>query len=112
MNVLLLFKAEDVRRDTAYLFFFFKQKTAYEMHISDWSSEVCSSDLIICLWTCCSDSSARLQSDSGQTPRTGHNCVLSQGTRIELRARDTRHERNCVPHIAYAAAGRVSRSRG
>src|SRR3546814_20511621 len=28
-------------------FFFFKQKTAYEMRISDWSSDVCSSDLLI-----------------------------------------------------------------
>src|SRR3546814_5201251 len=28
-------------------FFFFKQKTAYEMRISDWSSDVCSSDLSI-----------------------------------------------------------------
>src|SRR3546814_20960906 len=28
-------------------FFFFKQKTAYEMRISDWSSDVCSSDLEI-----------------------------------------------------------------
>src|SRR3546814_12241892 len=28
------------------LFFFFKQKTAYEMRISDWSSDVCSSDLL------------------------------------------------------------------
>src|SRR3546814_8051726 len=27
------------------LFFFFKQKTAYEMRISDWSSDVCSADL-------------------------------------------------------------------
>src|SRR3546814_10884635 len=27
-------------------FFFFKQKTAYEMRISDWSSDVCSSDLM------------------------------------------------------------------
>src|SRR3546814_8865228 len=27
-------------------FFFFKQKTAYEMRMSDWSSDVCSSDLI------------------------------------------------------------------
>src|SRR3546814_3707070 len=27
-------------------FFFFKQKTAYEMRISDWSSDVCSSDLL------------------------------------------------------------------
>src|SRR3546814_14373803 len=29
------------------LFFFFKQKTAYEMRISDWSSDVCSSDLAL-----------------------------------------------------------------
>src|SRR3546814_8697205 len=28
-------------------FFFFKQKTAYEVRISDWSSDVCSSDLIV-----------------------------------------------------------------
>src|SRR3546814_1788886 len=28
--------------------FFFKQKTAYEMRISDWSSDVCSSDLSLC----------------------------------------------------------------
>src|SRR3546814_8234831 len=31
-------------------FFFFKQKTAYEMRISDWSSDVCSSDLLILEW--------------------------------------------------------------
>src|SRR3546814_1913242 len=29
------------------VFFFFKQKTAYEMRISDWSSDVCSSDLSV-----------------------------------------------------------------
>src|SRR3546814_4988575 len=30
-----------------FCFFFFKQKTAYEMRISDWSSDVCSSDLML-----------------------------------------------------------------
>src|SRR3546814_9468656 len=30
-----------------FIFFFFKQKTAYEMRISDWSSDVCSSDLLV-----------------------------------------------------------------
>src|SRR3546814_10432551 len=30
---------------SCFCFFFFKQKTAYEMRISDWSSDVCSSDL-------------------------------------------------------------------
>src|SRR3546814_6353881 len=33
------------------LFFFFKQKTAYEMRISDWSSDVCSSDLSLHVYT-------------------------------------------------------------
>src|SRR3546814_21197331 len=32
-------------------FFFFKQKTAYEMRISDWSSDVCSSDLLLHMLT-------------------------------------------------------------
>src|SRR3546814_5258030 len=32
------------------VFFFFKQKTAYEMRISDWSSDVCSSDLLCSLY--------------------------------------------------------------
>src|SRR3546814_4065092 len=31
--------------DVLFVIFFFKQKTAYEMRISDWSSDVCSSDL-------------------------------------------------------------------
>src|SRR3546814_12967245 len=33
------------------MFFFFKQKTAYEMRISDWSSDVCSSDLPLAIIT-------------------------------------------------------------
>src|SRR3546814_4093127 len=33
-------------RKIVFLFFLFKQKTAYEMRISDWSSDVCSSDLV------------------------------------------------------------------
>src|SRR3546814_7922683 len=32
--------------DLLFFFFFFKQKTAYEMRISDWSSDVCSSDCV------------------------------------------------------------------
>src|SRR3546814_20982222 len=34
------------RHNYCIMFVFFKQKTAYEMRISDWSSDVCSSDLI------------------------------------------------------------------
>src|SRR3546814_4535220 len=38
-----------------FIFFFFKQKTAYELRISDWSSDVCSSDLLIVLFDLRSD---------------------------------------------------------
>src|SRR3546814_2847627 len=40
--LLVWYRAEEIR---IFCFFFFKQKTAYEMRISDWSSDVCSSDL-------------------------------------------------------------------
>src|SRR3546814_4679221 len=36
---------DSYKRIYVFVFFFFKQKTAYEMRISDWSSDVCSSDL-------------------------------------------------------------------
>src|SRR3546814_7849075 len=36
----------EIRPVMCFSFFFFKQKTAYEMRISDWSSDVCSSDLL------------------------------------------------------------------
>ena len=35
----------EVRKGMFYVFFFFKQKTAYEIYQCDWSSDVCSSDL-------------------------------------------------------------------
>src|SRR3546814_9966794 len=35
-----------------HVFFFFKQKTAYELRISDWSSDVCSSDLFLRAYAC------------------------------------------------------------
>src|SRR3546814_4423772 len=49
-------------------FFFFKQKTAYEMRISDWSSDVCSSDL---LWR------AQALNDSRSRIFTRLRCLLS-----------------------------------
>src|SRR3546814_2004245 len=39
------FESKLASKISFYIFFFFKQKTAYEMRISDWSSDVCSSDL-------------------------------------------------------------------
>src|SRR3546814_8083135 len=43
VRVYMLFVRGDMRMMSS---FFFKQKTAYEMRISDWSSDVCSSDLL------------------------------------------------------------------
>src|SRR3546814_19419640 len=43
-------------------FFFFKQKTAYEMRISDWSSDVCSSDLLNRFLPCQRDGKGRIGS--------------------------------------------------
>src|SRR3546814_1329608 len=44
-TVFLIYLCRSVLVFSCYLFFFSKQKTAYEMRISDWSSDVCSSDL-------------------------------------------------------------------
>src|SRR3546814_4261402 len=43
------------------MIFFFKQKTAYEMRISDWSSDVCSSDLSVLLGLCPVADAAKVQ---------------------------------------------------
>src|SRR3546814_18954564 len=54
-------------------FFFFKQKTAYEMRISDWSSDVCSSDL---------DGALKLYADHGvSVVKTGY--VRPSGTIVD-----------------------------
>src|SRR3546814_5320078 len=45
------------------IFFFFKQKTAYEMRISDWSSDVCSSDLQKVLTLCKNNSTSSNESN-------------------------------------------------
>src|SRR3546814_4183668 len=45
MNVCSFIESQHMRYAMWKVVFFFKQKTAYEMRISDWSSDVCSSDL-------------------------------------------------------------------
>src|SRR3546814_17655984 len=45
------------------MFFFFKQKTAYEMRISDWSSDVCSSDLFTIVEFAAGDTHIRTKGD-------------------------------------------------
>src|SRR3546814_5906357 len=63
------------------LFFFFKQKTAYEMRISDWSSGVCSSDLGVDRRGRSATQNARLPKDQSpdqrrsEERRVGKECV-------------------------------------
>src|SRR3546814_11070089 len=61
------------------LFFFFKQKTAYEMRISDWSSDVCSSDLL---------AQARIeQQPAARHGETVYRCDVSLPVRLQARGR-------------------------
>src|SRR3546814_9514744 len=57
------------------LFFFFKQKTAYEMRISDWSSDVCSSDLAAASRQVRSRRLYRLSDRVARTYRAGRACA-------------------------------------
>src|SRR3546814_16564380 len=66
---------------TGCYFFFFKQKTAYEMRISDWSSDVCSSDLVAIARIVSSDSSSPA---SDRTQRET-SCGLADGGSRRLR---------------------------
>src|SRR3546814_3145404 len=67
--------------------FLFKQKTAYEMRISDWSSDVCSSDL----------------ADPGNDHRPGFDAAHPVDAFLELRIADHVLERE------FAGAARVTR---
>src|SRR3546814_9226728 len=71
---------------------FFKQKTAYEMRISDWSSDVCSSDLL--LRQC-----EGAEGESGRRDRQGLD-------RRQVPARPRAHGRRC-PGRPEAASGRA-----
>src|SRR3546814_10687721 len=51
------------------LVFFFKQKTAYEMRISDWSSDVCSSDLPVGVFKTHKDAPRVLIAKSNLVPK-------------------------------------------
>src|SRR3546814_10480143 len=61
------------------LFFFFKQKTAYEMRISDWSSDVCSSDLLCHHVKECGAADADLSQDNRRIDRCGRYRRRSNG---------------------------------
>src|SRR3546814_2162986 len=75
-----------------FMFFFFKQKTAYEMRISDWSSDVCSSDLL----------------DAESTPEalgkpTGQDASLGKATFVgQLGVREARERARALVRSACA----------
>src|SRR3546814_10638182 len=76
----------------SYFFFFCKQKTAYEMRISDWSSDVCSSDL--------------LEVDERRLERRGQRAHLDIVARHDARPQLLRHR------VGAAAAGDGARRFG
>src|SRR3546814_439015 len=81
-------------------FFFFKQKTAYEMRISDWSSDVCSSDL---------GNQGEQREDQRGAERDGRAADL--GISGPLRGRNTCASQNAVgPRIWRWRRGRCRRS--
>src|SRR3546814_10603420 len=68
-----------------FIFFFFKQKTAYEMRISDWSSDVCSSDLRVRLRALTKTSYDDVWSADGRA-LPEHVCGYGLGYFVELDA--------------------------
>src|SRR3546814_5093351 len=73
--------------------FFFKRKTAYEMRISDWSSDVCSSDLSGPL-----SNSPERHSAAPSGPRQGVACGDLRDT--DLRSRNAHSEGQCYVRVA------------
>src|SRR3546814_9418140 len=82
-------------------FFFFKQKTAYEMRISDWSSDVCSSDLQL--------KEAGVEYKAGKFPFTANSRARSVGDTdgvVKVLA-DTRTDKVLGVHIVGPLAGDI-----
>src|SRR3546814_20958075 len=81
------------------VFFLFKQKTAYEMRISDWSSDVCSSDLF---------SSARAAVRAAFRPRAVRDRRRRIGPAIRAASATAGHRRPLYPAANRAEIGRAS----
>src|SRR3546814_17740904 len=80
----------------AFIFFFFKQKTAYEMRISDWSSDVCSSDLPRHLRHARRAGRTDLLLRPGQRPAGDHHLHPRQHTLGADRSEERRVGKECV----------------
>src|SRR3546814_20678184 len=81
------------------MFFCFKQKTAYERRISDWSSDVCSSDLSAITDRC-------LRVDQGTESRTRHSSRARACQPGALAARGARDLRQPAPRSEEGRVGK------
>src|SRR3546814_1124926 len=91
--------------DNVCFFFFFKQKTAYDMRISDWSSDVCSSDL--CATARRDDQRRAMHAEQCRDPQTGRRLATAcrQGRAVDsLAGAEDLAARRRVPSQAGAAA--------
>src|SRR3546814_17360460 len=75
--------------------FFFKQKTAYEMRISDWSSDVCSSDLVAV-----QASAVPIEPDPAQAPRVAEHLLVGH---LHVESLHVAHR--CLLEQPFAARG-------
>src|SRR3546814_9409709 len=81
------------------VFFFFKQKTAYEMRISDWSSDVCSSDLRTMESVRIPIAEIYVPTKRRQTLRPAQVDALAQSIMeegLKMRSEERRVEKECV----------------
>src|SRR3546814_9495814 len=79
-----------------YIVFFFKQKTAYEMRISDWSSDVCSSDLVTIRRPVTPQRSGSAQAPSSRYSRTGPGQECPSRWSTARRSEERRVGKECV----------------
>src|SRR3546814_17859777 len=95
-----------------FIFFFFKQKTAYEMRISDWSSDVCSSDLFpqtLNPWR--RDDGRRDQATADRGPRASRFISVTTAWRTKLfreRAVQSKREGGAIHFLTADAAHDVA----
>src|SRR3546814_5139548 len=96
-----------------FVVFFFKQKTAYEMRISDWSSDVCSSDLGFQVSTCSSSRCcARPTTPTAAHWRTksGNRLTTSKRMILVLVCRNPATSEFRIPVHHHAPCGQVHRT--
>src|SRR3546814_6190631 len=96
-----------------FIFFFFKQKTAYEMRISDWSSDVCSSDLSRKMQQIEENGETKQAEDDGRHSRKIVNRYLDQvgpaiARRIFLQIKGREHPHRKAQHQRHQHGDRQS----